>query len=61
MSGIPKLVQGTEQDRNVFNTVKRFVRDIDLLTDEQIARAHFETWDAARRRANVRVDVNESS
>lgn len=55
MSGIPKLVQGADQDRNVFNTVKRVVRDIDLLTDEQIARLHFETWDCARRRANVKV------
>lgn len=56
MSGIPKLVQGTDQDRNVFNTVKRVIRDIDLLTDEQIARLHFESWDAARKRAGVEVN-----
>lgn len=56
MSGIPKLVQAEGQDRNVFNTLKRVIRDIDKLTDEQIALLHFESWDAARRRAGVEVE-----
>lgn len=60
MSGIPKLVQAEGQDRNVFNTLKRVIRDIDKLTDEQIARLHFESWDAARRRVGVEIGSDES-
>lgn len=60
MSGIPKLLQAEGQDRNVFNTLKRVIRDIDKLTDEQIARLHFESWDEARRRAGVEIGADES-
>lgn len=46
-NGIPKLVQGAEQDRNVFNNLKRTVRDMSKLTDEQIAFLHYESWHQA--------------
>jgi formate-dependent nitrite reductase cytochrome c552 subunit len=48
---VPKLVQGEGQDRNIFNNVKRTVRDIKQLTNEQLAVLHFESWHEARSRA----------
>lgn len=66
MSGIPKLVQGVDQDRNVFNNLKRIVRDMSKLTDEQIAFLHYESWHQAYIRAggpfgkNGGVDTDES-
>lgn len=54
-----KLVQGEGQDRNVFNTLKRTIRDLPKLTDEQLAILHFETWHNARIRAEDKI--NETS
>lgn len=48
-----KLKQAEGQDRNVFNALKRIVRDLPKLTDEQLAILHFETWHEARVRAGV--------
>lgn len=47
-----KLEQAEGQDRNVFNTLKRTIRDLDQLSDEQLAILHFETWHNARLRAD---------
>lgn len=48
--------QGEGQDRNVFNTHKRYIRDIGLLTDEQLAETGFEIWHEARMRSGVRIE-----
>lgn len=50
-----KLVQAEGQDRNVFNTLKRTIRDLPQLTDEQLAILHFETWHNARIRAEEKM------
>lgn len=44
------LKQAEGQDRNVFNSLKRVIRDISKLDNEQLAALHFETWDEARKR-----------
>lgn len=45
-----KVKQFEGQDRNVFNTLKRVIRDLSKLDNEQLAILHFETWDEARKR-----------
>lgn len=45
-----ELKQADGQDRNVFNTLKRVIRDLSKLDNEQLAILHFETWDEARKR-----------
>lgn len=55
---IPSIEQmkiGEDQDRNVFNTLKRCLRDIDQLTDEQLAVLHFESWNVAYQRSGKRI------
>lgn len=46
-----KLVQAEGQDRNVFNTLKRCLRDIKKLDNTQLAILHFESWHEAKTRA----------
>lgn len=53
-----KVKQGEGQDRNVFNTLKRTLRDINLLTDEQLAIVSFEVWHEARIRT-VKDEAND--
>lgn len=50
-----KIPMGEEQDRNVFNTWRRCLRDIDMLTDDQIAAMHFESWNVAYNRSGKRI------
>ncbi len=45
-----KIKQSEGQDRNVFNTLKRVIRDLSKLDNEQLAILHFETWDEVRKR-----------
>lgn len=52
---ISKIQQGENQERKVFNTFKRVIRDINLLTDDQIALLHFESWDVAYKRSGKRI------
>lgn len=52
---IPKLVQAEGQDRNVFNTLKRVIRDIGMLTDDQLAVLHYESWHEAYMRSGKRI------
>lgn len=51
-----QLKQPEGQDRNLFNNFKRTIRDIDKLTDEQIAKLHYESWHVAYMRAQGRVE-----
>lgn len=51
-----KVKQAEGQDRNVFNSLKRVIRDLSKMDNEQLAILHFETWDEARKRANVEGD-----
>lgn len=51
-----KVKQAEGQDRNVFNTLKRVIRDIAKLDNEQLAILHFESWHEARQRASG-IDV----
>lgn len=44
------LVKPDDQDRNVFNTYKRFLKDLPKLTPEQLAILHFEVFHEARNR-----------
>lgn len=55
-----KLKQPEGQDRNVFNGFKRTLRDISLLTDEQLAILHFETWHEARTRGDFTIAPDET-
>lgn len=48
-----KLVQPDCQDKNVFNNFKRTLRDIDKLTNEQLALINFEVFHTARKRGAV--------
>ena len=48
-----KLVQPEGQDRNVFNNFKRCVRDIEKLTNEQLALMNFEVFHEARKRGAI--------
>lgn len=52
---IPKLKQGDGQDRNVYNGVKRVIRDISKLTDDQLAVLHYESWHEAYMRSGKRI------
>lgn len=47
-----KLVKPENQDRNVFNAVKRIIRDLSKLDNEQLAVLHFEIWHEAQKRAD---------
>lgn len=47
-----KIVQGEGQDRNVYNAVKRIVRDMSLLTNEQLAIIHYEAYHEAFKRSD---------
>lgn len=47
------IKQGEGQDRNVFNTLKRVIRDLDKLTNEQLAVLNFEIYHEARKRGAV--------
>lgn len=46
-----KIKQSEGQDRNVFNTLKRVIRDLSKLDNEQLAILHFETWHEAKTRS----------
>lgn len=48
-----KLVQPDGQERNVFNNFKRVIRDIEKLTNEQLAILNFELYHEARNRGAV--------
>lgn len=48
-----KLVQPEGQDRNVFNNFKRTIRDLEKLTNEQLAVINFEVYHEARKRGAV--------
>lgn len=52
---VPKLKQGEGQDRNVYNGVKRVLRDISKLTDDQLAVLHYEAWHEAYMRSGKRI------
>lgn len=47
-----KLVKPENQDRNVFNAVKRIIRDLSKLDNKQLAILHFEIWHEAQKRAD---------
>ena len=47
-----KIKQAEGQDRNVFNTAKRVLRDLDKLDNNQLAVLHFEMWHEAQKRAD---------
>lgn len=53
-----KIRQSEGQDRNVFNTLKRVIRDISKLDNEQLAILHFETWHEAKSRGG-KIEENE--
>lgn len=53
---VSKIKQGDDQDRNVFNTLKRVLRDISQLTDDQLAVLHYESWHEAYLRSGKRID-----
>lgn len=46
------IEQPVGQDRNVFNTAKRFLRDLNKLDNKQLAILHFEIWHEAQKRAD---------
>lgn len=53
-----KIKQADGQDRNVYNTLKRVVRDLPKLDNEQLAILHFESWHEAQKRADkVQEDI----
>lgn len=54
------LKQAEGQDRNVFNNLKRTVRDLSKLSDDQLAILHYETWHTAYMRAEGRVKEIEA-
>lgn len=53
---LSQMKQGVDQDRNVFNGLKRVLRDISLLTDDQLAIMHYESWHEAYLRSGKRID-----
>lgn len=48
---IKKLDKPEDQDQNVFNAFKRFLKILPDLTNEQLAIVSFETWDIAYQRS----------
>lgn len=48
-----KLKQAEGQDKNVFNNLKRFIRDIEKLDNTQLALVNFEVFHEARKRGAV--------
>lgn len=54
-----KIKQSEGQDRNVFNTLKRVIRDLSKLDNEQLAILHFETWHEAKTRGGREIEENE--
>lgn len=53
-----KIKQAEGQDRNVFNTAKRLIRDLNKLDNEQLAILHFEIWHEAQKRADTVREEN---
>lgn len=51
LPSVDKLVKPESQDRNTFNTLKRLIKAMNELTDEQIAVLHFESWNEAYKRS----------
>lgn len=45
-----KLEQGENQDRNVFNNLKRVIKNLGNLTNEQLVILNFECFHEARKR-----------
>lgn len=52
---VPRAKQGDEQDRNVYNAYKRFIKLLPQMTDDQIASVHFESWNEAYMRSGKRI------
>lgn len=47
------LKQAEGQDRNVFNNLKRVIRDIEKLDNTQLALLNFEVFHEARKRGAI--------
>lgn len=47
-----QIKQPDGQDRNIFNNFKRVLKNINNLTDEQLAILHYESWHEASMRAS---------
>lgn len=48
-----KVKQAEGQDRNVFNTLNRLLKNLGKLDNEQLAILNFEIWHEARKRGAV--------
>lgn len=52
---VPHAKQGEGQDRNVYNSYKRLIKNLPLLTADQIASIHFESWNEAYMRSGKQI------
>lgn len=53
-----KLEQGEGQDKNVFNNLKRTIKNLPVLTAPQLAILNFELFHEARKRGAVMPNEN---